>query len=77
MKYNLQVRYPRIVGVKTSKTAIIPAEFCQIVPGQVYRKKIPSHAQKSLLDFATQRPQLRIRDIKNAVTNNVGLLTCL
>ncbi|RPD66004.1 Piwi-domain-containing protein [Lentinus tigrinus ALCF2SS1-6] len=69
-KYNLQVRYPRIVGVRIGKTAIIPAEFCHVVGGQVYRKKIPPQAQKMFLEFATQKPRLRITDIRNAVANN-------
>ncbi|KAI0721640.1 Piwi domain-containing protein [Cerioporus squamosus] len=69
-KYNLQVRYPRIVGIRRGKTAIIPAEFCQVVGGQVYRKKIPPQAQKMFLEFATQKPRLRITDIRNAVSSN-------
>ncbi|RDX56915.1 Piwi-domain-containing protein [Lentinus brumalis] len=69
-KYNLQLRHPRIVGVRIGKTAIIPAEFCEVIGGQVYRKKIPPLAQKAFLEFATQKPRLRITDIRNAVSNN-------
>ncbi|KAI0336397.1 Piwi-domain-containing protein [Cubamyces sp. BRFM 1775] len=66
-KYNVQVRYPRMVGVRVGRTAIIPAEFLEIVPGQLYRKKIPPACQKDFLQFSTQKPHERLRDIQNAV----------
>ncbi|KAI0670510.1 Piwi domain-containing protein [Trametes maxima] len=67
-KYNCEVRFPRIVGVRVGRTAIIPAEFCEIVPGQLYRKKIPPEAQREFLQFATQKPRERMRDIENSVS---------
>ncbi|KAL1947711.1 hypothetical protein VTO73DRAFT_13435 [Trametes versicolor] len=67
-KYNRPVRLPRIVGIRMGATAIIPAEFCQIVPGQVYRKKLPPETQKDFLGFSTQKPAERLRDIQNAVS---------
>ncbi|KAI0646924.1 Piwi domain-containing protein [Trametes meyenii] len=66
-KYNCEVRFPRIVGVRVGKTAIFPAEFCEIIPGQLYRKKIPPDAQREFLQFATQKPHERMRDIENSV----------
>ncbi|KAH9901258.1 Piwi domain-containing protein [Cubamyces lactineus] len=67
-KYNVQVRFPRMVGVRVGQTAIIPAEFLEIVPGQLYRKKIPPACQKDFLQFSTQKPHERLRDIQNAVS---------
>ncbi|KAI8998763.1 Piwi domain-containing protein [Trametes punicea] len=66
-KYNVQVRFPHLVGVRVGSTAIIPAEFCEIVPGQLYKKKIPPECQKDFLSFSTQKPMERLRDIQNAV----------
>ncbi|KAL7283289.1 hypothetical protein ACG7TL_002718 [Trametes sanguinea] len=67
-KYNVPVRYPRLVGVKVGQGSVIPAEFCEVVPGQIYRKKIPTECQNDFLSFATQKPAERLRDIQNAVS---------
>ena len=75
-KYNVQVKFPRCVGVRIGKTAVIPAEFCDVIPGQVYRKKIPPQIQKGFLEFATQRPEARLEDIRTAVTQNVRESSC-
>ncbi|CDO70771.1 hypothetical protein BN946_scf184798.g86 [Trametes cinnabarina] len=66
-KYNVQLRFPRMVGIKVGQGAIIPAEFCEVVPGQLYRKKIPTECQNDFLSFSTQKPAERLRDIQNAV----------
>ncbi|KAM5539012.1 hypothetical protein V8D89_007235 [Ganoderma adspersum] len=66
-KYNVTVRHNECVGVRLGRTAIIPAELCEIVEGQLFRKKIPSHVQKDFLSFATQRPELRFSAIRRAV----------
>ncbi|KAJ3002386.1 hypothetical protein NUW54_g5874 [Trametes sanguinea] len=66
-KYNVAVRFPRLVGVKVGQGSIIPAEFCEVVPGQLYRKKIPVECQNDFLLFSTQKPAERLRDIQNAV----------
>lgn len=60
-----------MVGVRVGRTAIIPAEFLEIVPGQLYRKKIPPACQKDFLQFSTQKPHDRLRDIQNAVSGQV------
>ncbi|KAI0374754.1 Piwi-domain-containing protein [Pilatotrama ljubarskyi] len=73
-KYNVQVRYPTIVGVRRGRSAIIPAEFCEVVPGQVYRKKLLPKCQTEFLNFAKQKPQERLRDIQNAVSGQNQLL---
>ncbi|KAI9064296.1 Piwi-domain-containing protein [Trametes sanguinea] len=66
-KYNVTVRFPRLVGIKVGQGSIIPAEFCEVVPGQIYRKKIPVECQNDFLQFSTQKPADRLRDIQNAV----------
>ncbi|KAH9854098.1 Piwi domain-containing protein [Lenzites betulinus] len=66
-KYNCRVRFPDIVGVRVGQSAIIPAEFCDVVPGQVFRKKLTPAVQNEFLRFSTQSPNDRLRDIQNAV----------
>ena len=73
----MQVKHPRIVGVKLGKSAVIPAEFCKVIPGQVYRKKIPVEAQRGFLEFATQKPDVRFRAIEGAVQQGVRCLSRL
>ncbi|TBU32359.1 Piwi-domain-containing protein [Dichomitus squalens] len=70
-KYGKQVRYPKYVGVKVGRTAIIPAEFCIVRSGQVFRKKIPPDVQRGFLEFATQKPDHRFGAIKSAVTGGI------
>ncbi|TBU46794.1 Piwi-domain-containing protein [Dichomitus squalens] len=69
-KYQVPVQYPRAVGVKIGKTAIFPAEFCEVQPGQIYRKQIPPRVQKEFLNIATQRPDVRFRAITEAVRHD-------
>ncbi|KAI1796003.1 Piwi-domain-containing protein [Ganoderma leucocontextum] len=66
-KYNLTVHHKECIGVRLGRSAIIPAEFCEIVEGQLFKKKIPAHIQKEFLSFATQRPEHRLDAIRTAV----------
>ncbi|KAI1796007.1 Piwi-domain-containing protein [Ganoderma leucocontextum] len=70
-KYSTTVKFPQYVGVRIGKTAIIPAEFCNVRPGQVFRKKIPPEIQKAFLDFVTQRPDQRFSAITSAVKDGI------
>ncbi|KAI0361956.1 Piwi-domain-containing protein [Trametes cingulata] len=73
-KYNVQVRYPNIVGVRVGRSAIIPAEFCEVVPGQVYRKKLSPRTQADFLNFTKQKPEQRLDMIRAAVSGPTQLL---
>lgn len=53
--------------MRLGRSAIIPAEFCEIVEGQLFKRKIPADIQKKFLAFATQRPEHRLRAIQKAV----------
>lgn len=63
--------HEQAVGVRLGRSAVIPAELCRIVPGQLFKKKIPAHLQPDFLKFATQRPDQRLRAIQTAVGGNV------
>ena len=55
--YNFAIRYPRIIGVlmsqKSSENSVIyPAEICEVLPGQFFRKNIAEELQgKVVLEY--------------------------
>ncbi|KAG5653267.1 hypothetical protein H0H81_001427 [Sphagnurus paluster] len=66
--YNITLNYPNIIGVrlngkKSPFPVIVPAELCTVLPGQLYRKKLPDHLTKAMVDFATTKPDDRLRQI--------------
>ncbi|KAI0703384.1 Piwi domain-containing protein [Cerioporus squamosus] len=64
---NCRVVHPRIVGVMIGRSAIIPAEFCIIEPGQVYKRRLEPAVQNNFIRHATQRPEHRLDDIRTAI----------
>lgn len=71
-KYNVRVRWPRALGVRIGRTAVIPAEFVNIESGQVYRKKIPPQIQSDFLRFSTKRPRERWNALMQAIEADVS-----
>ncbi|KAK7023907.1 Argonaute-like protein [Favolaschia claudopus] len=72
--HNIPLTYPNTFGVLISGRSapfpvIIPAELCKIIPGQLYKKRLPPTATSDAVDFATMRPQDRLRAIAG-VTNS-------
>ena len=71
--YNFAIRYPRIIGIcvspKSAENPVIyPAEICEVLPGQFFKKKIPEELQgKVVLDFATMRPSQRLDLIRKGI----------
>ncbi|KAG6820560.1 hypothetical protein H0H93_015080 [Arthromyces matolae] len=69
MVYNLPVQFPKIIGAllsppkKAESPIVVPAEFCYVLPGQLYKKKIPDHLTKAMVDFATVKPDNRLKQI--------------
>lgn len=70
--WNIHLQLPRVFGVRIGRDAIIPAELCEVVPGQLYKKKIPADMGATFLKFATQKPDVRLRLIQDAVSGRVG-----
>ncbi|ETW76417.1 hypothetical protein HETIRDRAFT_480543 [Heterobasidion irregulare TC 32-1] len=66
------VTQPMLFGVKINSTAVIPAEFCQIVKGQIYKKKVPPELMKQVLDFAVKPPTERLNNILDGVRGRVS-----
>jgi len=70
--YNIRTQYPDIFGVnisgkKNPHPSVIPAEFCQVIPGQLYKRKVPESLTAKVVDFAKIRPQDRFRKITQSV----------
>ncbi|KAH9946209.1 Piwi domain-containing protein, partial [Epithele typhae] len=63
-KYNTVVRHPRAPGVRLGGTTIVPAEFCVVQPGQLYRKQLPPEATRKLLQTSAQKPPQRLEELR-------------
>ncbi|KAF9003115.1 Piwi-domain-containing protein [Hymenopellis radicata] len=62
--YGLNTRFPDAFGIVLSgkfalRPSIVPAEFCSIQPGQLYKKKLPDHLARQMVGFATISPDDR------------------
>jgi eukaryotic translation initiation factor 2C len=70
--HNIRTQYPDIFGVnlsgkKNPHPSVIPAEFCQVLPGQLYKRKVPEYLTAKVVDFSKIKPQDRFRKIKQSV----------
>ncbi|KAJ7756861.1 argonaute-like protein [Mycena maculata] len=66
--HNIALKYPDSFGVRISGSnapfaVVIPAELCTVLPGQLYKKRLPPAAMDSAVDFATLKPQDRLHVI--------------
>jgi hypothetical protein len=70
--YNEPIRYPDMFGVnisgkKNPHPSVIPAELCKVIPGQLYKRKVPEYLTAKVVDFAKIKPQDRFRKISQSV----------
>ncbi|KNZ75349.1 Protein argonaute-3 [Termitomyces sp. J132] len=77
--HNITIKYPNIIGVrlsskKSGSPVVVPAEACTVLPGQLYKKKIPDHLTKAMVDFATVKPADRLRQITSGYANSEFLV---
>ncbi len=77
----MDCQLPRIVGIslagkKDSGADVVPAEFCMVEPGQLFRHKIPESATAQMVKFATMRPQERLDKIKRGVSIFLQFTLC-
>ena len=68
---NVTVQHPKWFGAKIGKDAVFPAEFCDIVPGQFYRRTLDESQRSELVSSATKHPNQRIKSITDAVAGRV------
>jgi len=69
--YNIRIRYSEIFGVNISgknnpHPSVIPAELCEVIPGQLYKRKVPEYLTAKVVDFAKIKPQDRFRKISQS-----------
>ncbi|KAF8184938.1 ribonuclease H-like domain-containing protein [Mycena galopus ATCC 62051] len=74
--YNITLQHPVTFGVRVSGRnapfpVIVPAELCAIIPGQLYKRRLPPSATAAAVDFATQRPSDRMRSITGGTNAGV------
>ena len=58
---------PKVVLAEIGREAYVPLEFLEIPPGQIMRKQVPSTKTKDVLDFATKRPDQRLKSIRDGL----------
>ncbi|KAF7338672.1 Argonaute-like protein [Mycena venus] len=71
--YQITLQYPDTIGVVTSGKGapfkvVIPLELCNLVSGQLYKKKLPPDATATVVGFAAMPPRDRI----NIITTGGG-----
>ncbi|KAJ3530890.1 hypothetical protein NM688_g7649 [Phlebia brevispora] len=68
--HHMQLKFPDALGVRLGKRNVIPAELVEIVPGQVFKKKLDPTDMQDFLKVAQTRPKDRIDTIVEAVAGN-------
>ncbi|KAK0240576.1 argonaute-like protein [Armillaria nabsnona] len=66
---NRRLRYPDIIGLRLStqdaeNAVIVPAELCDVVPGQMFKKRLPSDLTSDAVSFGTIPPDRRLQSIR-------------
>ena len=58
-----------ISGKKNPHPSVIPAELCEVIPGQLYKRKVqvPEYLTAKVVEFAKIKPQDRFRKISQSV----------
>ncbi|KAH9179682.1 argonaute-like protein [Lactarius sanguifluus] len=62
-KLNRPLRFPDVICVELSSGTFIPLELCRVSPRQIVRKQVLPDKTNSVLQFATKRPNDRLRSI--------------
>ncbi|KAF8680986.1 argonaute family [Rhizoctonia solani] len=61
--HGARVQYPRAPCVIINRDAAFPMEFLEIAPHQILKRPVPPDLTPDVLNFSTQRPDQRIRQI--------------
>lgn len=70
-------KYPFCVGylnddliaaiLQLGKSAMMPMELCEVVPGQFYRKTLTPDQTKHMVEFSTLKPHARLQNIRQGL----------
>jgi eukaryotic translation initiation factor 2C len=79
--FNITLKHPRCFGIRLTgrnapRQAIVPAEICVVLPGQLYKKKLPSHLTSDVVRFSTLKPDDRRSRILNNAESPVSDQAC-
>ncbi|CAL1713053.1 unnamed protein product [Somion occarium] len=66
-QYNTRTNYPRMFGIKLNKDAVIPAEYCEILLGQFFKKNLVESQRTAMVKMSTRKPIDRLNTIQGAV----------
>jgi hypothetical protein len=69
-QYNIHLRFPDLITVQLGgpgSEALVPLELLNVVPGTIYRGKIPPEITKDVLQFMDQRPEKRLETILSGI----------
>ncbi|CAE6435814.1 hypothetical protein ACGC1H_000833 [Rhizoctonia solani] len=61
--HNVRIQYPKAPCVIVGRDAAFPMEFLKIAPHQLLKRPVPPDLTSDVLNFSTQRPDQRIRQI--------------
>jgi eukaryotic translation initiation factor 2C len=50
-------------AIYPTKTAVIPAELLEVIPGQPFRGKLDPNATRGVLEFTKLKPDERLKEI--------------
>lgn len=70
------MRFPNAIGINVGRKdnpAIFPLEVCHVIPGQMYKRKLPASLSKDMVKFATKKPGDRLAAIANAPRDNTSM----
>jgi eukaryotic translation initiation factor 2C len=58
--FNWRADRPAVFAAKVSKTAVIPAQLLEVIPGQPFRGALQPETVSKILDFTKVRPDVRL-----------------
>ncbi|KAG8691771.1 hypothetical protein FRC11_010125 [Ceratobasidium sp. 423] len=61
--HNARIQYPKAPCVIVGRDAAFPMEFLKIAPHQLLKRPVPPDLASDVLNFSTQRPDQRIKQI--------------
>ena len=56
-----------ISGRNNPHPSILPANLCKVIPGQLYKQKVPEYLTAKVVEFLKIKPQDRFRKISQSV----------
>lgn len=64
--YNRRLEFPSIIGVfvaARTRKVVIPIEICNVLPGQLYKKKLDASMTRKAVEFSIMSPADRLKRI--------------